>query len=105
MLKVGGIWVSPVEVENVLVEHPAVLEAGVVGKEDHDKLIKPLAYVVLAPGHSGSAELGKELQGLRPRQTGRVQTPALGRVRRRTAQNGHRQNAALQITRAGVARI
>jgi benzoate-CoA ligase len=62
MLKVGGIWVSPVEVENVLVEHPAVLEAGVVGKEDHDKLIKPLAYVVLAPGHSGSAELGKELQ-------------------------------------------
>ena len=62
MLKVGGIWVSPVEVENALVEHPAVLEAGVVGREDHDKLIKPLAYVVLAPGHSGSDELGKELQ-------------------------------------------
>jgi acyl-coenzyme A synthetase/AMP-(fatty) acid ligase len=62
MLKVGGIWVSPVEVENALVEHPAVLEAGVVGREDHDKLIKPLAYVVLAPGHTGNAELGKELQ-------------------------------------------
>ena len=37
MLKVGGIWVSPVEVENALVEHPAVLECGVVGREDHDR--------------------------------------------------------------------
>jgi benzoate-CoA ligase len=62
MLKVGGIWVSPVEVENALVEHPAVLEAGVVGKEDHDKLVKPLAYVVLAPGQTGSPELAKDLQ-------------------------------------------
>ena len=62
MLKVGGIWVSPVEVENALVAHPAVLEAGVVGKEDHDRLVKPLAYVVLAPGQTGSPELGKELQ-------------------------------------------
>lgn len=62
MLKVGGIWVSPVEVENALVEHPAVLEAGVVGHTDHDKLVKPLAYVVLAPGRSGSTELARELQ-------------------------------------------
>jgi benzoate-CoA ligase family protein len=62
MLKVGGIWVSPVEVENALIEHPAVLESGVVGKEDHDRLIKPLAYVVLTPGQTGSAELAKELQ-------------------------------------------
>ena len=50
MLKVGGIWVSPVEVENALVEHAAVLECGVVGREDHDRLVKPLAYVVLAAG-------------------------------------------------------
>jgi acyl-coenzyme A synthetase/AMP-(fatty) acid ligase len=62
MLKVGGIWVSPVEVENALVEHPAVLEAGVVGKGDQDRLTKPLAYVVLAPGQTGSAELARELQ-------------------------------------------
>jgi benzoate-CoA ligase len=62
MLKVGGIWVSPVEVENALVAHPAVLEAGVVGREDHDKLVKPLAYVVLARDQSPSAELAKELQ-------------------------------------------
>ena len=62
MLKVGGIWVSPVEVENALVEHPAVLEAGVVGREDQDQLTKPQAYVVLAPGQTGSAELARELQ-------------------------------------------
>jgi benzoate-CoA ligase len=62
MLKVGGIWVSPVEVENALVEHPAVLEAGVVGREDQDRLLKPAAYVVLQAGVVGTPELGKELQ-------------------------------------------
>jgi benzoate-CoA ligase family protein len=62
MLKVGGIWVSPIEVENALVEHPAVLEAGVVGREDQDRLVKPLAYVVLAPGVTGSPDLSRELQ-------------------------------------------
>lgn len=62
MLKVGGIWVSPIEVENALVEHAAVLEAGVVGREDQDRLVKPLAYVVLRPGVSGSDALARELQ-------------------------------------------
>ncbi len=62
MLKVGGIWVSPIEVENALVEHAAVLEAGVVGREDQDRLTKPLAYVVLKQGMSGSPELARELQ-------------------------------------------
>jgi benzoate-CoA ligase len=62
MLKVGGIWVSPVEVENALVEHAAVLEAGVVGRQDHDQLVKPVAFVVLAAGQSGSPELARELQ-------------------------------------------
>jgi benzoate-CoA ligase family protein len=62
MLKVGGIWVSPVEVENALIEHPAVLEAGVVGREDHDELVKPMAYVVLQAGQAGTSELAKELQ-------------------------------------------
>jgi benzoate-CoA ligase len=62
MLKVGGLWVSPVEVENALVAHAAVLESGVVGCEDHDGLTKPMAFVVLRDGATGSAELGKELQ-------------------------------------------
>ncbi len=47
MLKVGGIWVSPFEVEEALIGHPAVLEAAVVGHPDADGLIKPLAFVVL----------------------------------------------------------
>jgi benzoate-CoA ligase len=62
MLKVGGIWVSPVEIENTLVEHPAVQEAGVIGRRDADDLEKPMAYVVLAAGQRGSAELARELQ-------------------------------------------
>jgi benzoate-CoA ligase family protein len=62
MLKVGGIWVSPVEIENTLVEHPAVQEAGVIGRRDADNLEKPMAYVVLAAGSMPSPELARELQ-------------------------------------------
>ena len=47
MLKVGGIWCSPFEIEARLIEHPKVLEAAVVGRADEDGLIKPAAYVVL----------------------------------------------------------
>jgi benzoate-CoA ligase family protein len=46
MLKVGGIWVSPFEVESALGAHPAVLEVAVVGHADGDGLIKPRAFVV-----------------------------------------------------------
>jgi benzoate-CoA ligase len=62
MLKVGGLWVSPVEVENALIEHPAVQECAVVGREDRDTLVKPAAYVVLRTGVSGTTELAEELQ-------------------------------------------
>ena len=48
MLKAGGIWVSPGEVESRLLEHPAVLEAAVVGVADEDGLDKPVAVVVVA---------------------------------------------------------
>jgi acyl-coenzyme A synthetase/AMP-(fatty) acid ligase len=63
MLKVGGIWVSPIEVENTLIQHPAVLEAAVVGHEDDDRLVKPKAFVVLKEGHTGSPALEDELKG------------------------------------------
>ncbi len=52
MFKVSGRWVSPFEVEQALVSHPAVLEAAVVAKEDDEGLVKPKAFVVL----NGSAE-------------------------------------------------
>jgi 4-hydroxybenzoate-CoA ligase len=47
MLKVSGIWVSPFEVEEALIAHPAVLEAAVIGRQDQDGLIKPKAFVIL----------------------------------------------------------
>src|SRR5207249_792851 len=62
MLKVGGIWVSPVEVENTLVGHAAVLEAAVVGHEDTDRLVKPKAFVVLKDGHAAAPGLEDELK-------------------------------------------
>ena len=62
MLKVGGIWVSPVEVEAALVKHPAVLEAAVVGHEDQDQLVKPRAFVVLKEPETASLTLALELQ-------------------------------------------
>jgi benzoate-CoA ligase family protein len=62
MLKVGGLWVSPVEVEGALVAHEAVLECGVVAREDHDGLVKPMAFVVLREPASGSPDLAKTLQ-------------------------------------------
>ncbi len=50
MLKVGGVYVSPIEVEEALSSHSDVLEAAVVGSPDGDDLIKPHAYVVLCKG-------------------------------------------------------
>ena len=61
MLKVGGIWVSPVEVESTLIGHEAVLECAVVGVADQAGLIKPKAFVVTAPGVEPTAELADTL--------------------------------------------
>ena len=58
MLKVSGIYVSPFEVEATLVQHNAVLEAAVIGKNDDEGLTKTKAFVVLKPGHHATeAEL------------------------------------------------
>ncbi len=64
MLKVGGIWVSPFEVEEALIGHPAVLEAAVVGQPDEERLIKPKAFVVLQQAAEGEdrAQLTETLQ-------------------------------------------
>jgi benzoate-CoA ligase family protein len=52
MIKVGGIWVSPAEVEGVLVEHPDVLEAAVVGALDDQGLETTVAFLVARSGHT-----------------------------------------------------
>jgi benzoate-CoA ligase len=58
MLKVSGIYVSPFEVEATLVQHPAVLEAAVIGVSDDDGLTKTKAFVVLKAGaQAGEADL------------------------------------------------
>jgi benzoate-CoA ligase len=56
MLKVSGIWVSPGEVENALLAHPAVLEAAVIGVTDAAGLMKTKAFVVLKAGGATSED-------------------------------------------------
>ena len=63
MLRVGGIWVSPTEVEAAIAEHPAVLECAVIGRPDEREMVKPHAYVVLKAGHDASADLAADLNG------------------------------------------
>jgi benzoate-CoA ligase len=62
MIKAGGIWVSPVEVENALVEHPAVQETGVIGRMDADELVKPCAFIVVKAGFTADTALEQELK-------------------------------------------
>jgi benzoate-CoA ligase len=62
MLKPGGIFVSPVEIESALMHHDAVLECAVIGRDDADGLSKPYAFVVLRDGATGSPELAAALQ-------------------------------------------
>jgi acyl-coenzyme A synthetase/AMP-(fatty) acid ligase len=61
MLKIGGQWVSPTEVEARLVEHPFVLEAAVVTRADANGLAEPHACVVLENGRVASSSLEREL--------------------------------------------
>lgn len=62
MFRVSGQWVSPIEVECALIEHPSVLEAAVVPYEEQVGIQTPKAFVVLTHGYAGGAELVKELQ-------------------------------------------
>lgn len=62
MLKVSGIYVSPTEIENCLLEHPSVQECAVVGVGDEQGLIKPKAFIVVADGYEESLDLEIELK-------------------------------------------
>jgi benzoate-CoA ligase len=62
MLKVSGVWVSPVEIENMMMEHEAVAEVAVVGRRDSDDLVKPAAFVVCANGFGAGDALVEKLK-------------------------------------------
>ena len=62
MLRVGGKWLAPQEVEKTLNLHPAVAESAVVGCQGKDELIKPYAFVVLKPNTSASDNLEVEIK-------------------------------------------
>jgi benzoate-CoA ligase family protein len=62
MLKVGGMWCSPIEIESRLLAHPKVREAAVVGRVDDNGLVKPAAYVVLLDPADENKDTAHELQ-------------------------------------------
>ena len=61
MMKVGGIWCSPFEIEACLVSHDKVLEAAVIGRQDEESLTKPAAYIVLKDPADASDALKQDL--------------------------------------------
>ena len=61
-MKVSGIWVSPLEVEDALLSHAAVAECAVVGAEDDMGLIKVKAFINLKNGHQPGDEMTSELK-------------------------------------------
>jgi benzoate-CoA ligase len=75
MLKVGGMWVSPTEVEACLGEHAAIAEVAVVGRGDADGLTKPHAYCVLREGVAGSDALAAELREAVRKRLGGYKSP------------------------------
>jgi benzoate-CoA ligase family protein len=64
MLKVSGVWVSPIEIENVLLEHVAVQEAAVVARTNEQQLTQTVACLVLREGFDPTAVLADELREL-----------------------------------------
>ena len=62
MLKVGGVFVAPAEIENCLLQHEAVLECAVVGHDDGDGLVKPKAFVVARDGCDANQYLADEIK-------------------------------------------
>ncbi|MCO7567494.1 AMP-binding protein [Pseudomonas sp. S 311-6] len=62
VITTSGYRVGPFDVESALIEHPAVIEAAVIGKPDPERTELIKAFVVLAPGHVGSAELEETLR-------------------------------------------
>ena len=99
MLKVGGLWCSPFEIEAKLIEHPKVLEAAVVGRADDDDLNQ--ARMLHRPQQSQRRRRAAQGRFAAPLQgwPGRIQISALVQFRGRIAQDGHRQNPTVPVAR------
>ena len=106
MLKVGGIWVSPFEVEEALIGHKAVLEAAVVGHARRGRADQAEGVRRAAGGGAGRGPGGADrgIAGARQGADRRVEIPALDRVPRQPAEDRDREDSALQIARRGRAR-
>jgi acetyl-CoA synthetase len=75
VIKSSGHLIGPFEVESVLLEHPAVAEAGVIGKPDPVAMEIVKAFVSLKPGHDASEELKRELLGFARTRLGAAVAP------------------------------
>ena len=75
VIKSAGHLIGPFEVESALLEHPAVAEAGVIGKPDPVALEVVKAFVSLKPGHEPSEELARELIGFARKRLGTAVAP------------------------------
>jgi benzoate-CoA ligase len=62
MLKVGGVFVAPSEIENCLLQHQAVMECAVIGHDEGDGLVKPKAFVVVREGQEPREELAEQIK-------------------------------------------
>jgi benzoate-CoA ligase family protein len=62
MMKVKGMWVSPIEIESVLLEHPMVQEAAVIANPDGNQLVKPAAYLVLKNSMNDTRQVMEEIR-------------------------------------------
>ena len=98
MLKVGGIWVSPFEVEATLMQHPSVLEAAVIGAPDRRRARQVQGVRGLEGGRVSGRGRASALRQGPPRA---LQVSTRHRLHRRTAEDRDRQDPALPLARAG----
>ena len=90
VIKSGGEWISSIDLENMIVAHPKVLEAAVIGVPHPKWMERPLACVVPRPEHRASLTSAELIDFLRP-QVATVLAPGRGRLRRRDPEDQRRQ--------------
>ncbi len=98
MFKVSGLWVSPTDVEARLIEHPAVLEAAVVGVPV-EGFTKGKAYVTMRDPESGGPRARRRVARVLRRRAPSLPGSPADRVRRQPSEDGHREDRALQAAR------